>query len=249
MIVRKSVIGISVLGVLILSASAVPGASAELRAYECSSSAPVKDYEDAHCVTNVGAGHGTLGHILLPGQETITGTNAKTSSETAAATVSVLKGTLAGVSSEVQCTGASGTGSLTNDNTEPGLSVSGTGTIKYTGCTVAKPAGKGCKVSGGAITTKELAGTTVGQAANEVKISPKEGTELAPVKIEGCSIEGLNNTFPVTGSLTATSSGATLTTSHFIGTAAANILWGGWGCGVQGSFTVIFGNGQVLAFT
>lgn len=53
-----------------------------------------------------------------------------------------LKGALAGVVTEIQCTTVEGTGSLTN----AASSATGTGTLKFSGCTVTKPEGKVAKL-------------------------------------------------------------------------------------------------------
>lgn len=59
----------------------------------------------------------------------------------------------------------------------------GTGEINFSGCSVTKPAGKGCVVSGGAVNTKKLFSTSKG-LTNQVKIEPNAGTEFASIKIE-----------------------------------------------------------------
>ena len=170
---------------------------------------------------------------------------AKTASETTAASVAKLKGALSGVVTEVQCTTVGGSGELTNS----AASVSGTGTIEYTGCTVTLPAGKGCKVTGGAVTTKNLAATTSGQGKNEVKFTPNEGTEFASIPIEGCSNEALNNTFPVTGSLVATATGATLSTTHAGVTAQNTLKFGGVKAGLEGTITISMKEGNPITLT
>jgi hypothetical protein len=245
MIGRKSVIGIAVLCALAVSAFAAASASAEQRAYTCDSSAAVKEFKDAHCLTKVESG-ATVGHTLLPETSTaITGTNANTTEETKAAAVSKLLGALSGVVTEVQCTTLGGTGSLTN----AAASVSGTGTIEYTGCTVTKPAGKGCVVTGGAVTTKELSATTAGQAANKLKFTPKEGTEFATVPIEKCETASLNNKFPVTGSLIADTSGATTTTTHAGVTTQNTLKFGGVKAGIEGALTISTSGGSPVTLT
>ncbi|HET7444177.1 MAG TPA: hypothetical protein VFJ57_05910 [Solirubrobacterales bacterium] len=250
MIGRKSIIGIAVLCALAFSAFAAASASAEQRAYTCASGVGKKDYKEAHCVTNVGENNGTFGHTLITTAGTkITGTSANTASNTTAGTVSKLKGALSGVETEVQCTELTGTGELTNDNTEPGLSVSGTGTIVYKTCTVTKPAGKGCVVKGGSVTTEKLAATTVGQAANKVKFTPAGETNFAIIPIEKCEIAALNNNFPVTGSLVATASGATLTTTHTGITELNTLKFGGVKAGLEGALTIRMEGGEPITVT
>ena len=238
MIGRRSVIGISVLFALALCAFGAVGASAAQRAVLCSANTESgkEQFSDAHCKT---AATGAVGfkHVeIANGTPTaISGTNAKTASGTAAAAPSKLKGTLAGVETEVECTSTTGTGTLTNSATF----VSGTGTITYGGCKVTKPAGQGCVVtSPGTITTETLAATTESLAANEVKFKPNSGTKFATVPISGCETVSLNNNFPVTGSLIATASGATLTTTT-AGVEGQNTLkFGGNKAGLEGSLTI-----------
>lgn len=240
-------IGIAVLCTVVLGAFAAGTASAEDRAYTCSEKAGTKSFSDAHCVKAEGSKYG---HELIKVAETsVTGTNAQTASETAVAAVTKLSGTITGVATEVQCTAVAGTGTLTNDSTEPGLSVSGQGTIEYSGCTVAKPAEKGCKVSGGAVKTNEVSATTLGQATGKVKVSPTSGTTFASVKIESCSIEALNATFPVTGSLIAAASGATLSTTHTGITEQNTFKFGGQKAGIEGALTVKGGSTAAIGLT
>jgi len=242
MIGRRSIIGIAVLCAAAFSAIAVANASAAQRAWSCQNIGV--SYKDPHCTTFVGTG-GSFSRInnIENGKATkITGTNAKTASETTAAAPSILKGALSGVETELQCTGLSGTGELTNAE----ASVSGTGVITYTGCSVTKPSGKGCKVNEAKVVTKKLAATTVGQAANNLKFTPNEGTEFASIKIESCSNEALNNTFPVTGSLVATTSGATTTTTHAGITTQNTLKFGGVKAGLEGSLTISMEGGDPI---
>ncbi|MGD9735521.1 MAG: hypothetical protein AB7V58_07940 [Solirubrobacterales bacterium] len=238
MIGRKSVLGVAVLCALVFGAFAAANASAEQRAYSCSEGGA--QFTDAHCLS---AGSGPYGHVLLEGETAITGTNANTAEGTSAAAVSKLLGALSGVVTELQCTGLSGTGQLTN----AASSVSGTGVITYEGCSVTKPANKGCKVAGNKVVTETLNGTTVGQAANKLKFTPS-GETFAKITIEGCSIGALNNTFPVTGSLVADTSGATTTTTHAGITSQGTLKFGGVKAGLEGALTIKAG-GDGVALT
>jgi len=241
---RKSVIGIAVLCALALSALTAANAAAEQRAFTCAPTGT--GFSDAHCTSPSGAGK--FSHVAIEtGVETeISGTNEKTASETTAAAVSKLKGALSGVETEIQCTVIDVHGILTNTPTSlhflPIL-------ITYTTCSVTKPAGKGCKVSGGEVKTKELTATTVGQAENNVKVTPLEGTEFASIKIEGCSNEALNNTFPVTGSVTVTANGATASTTHTGVTAQNTLKFGGVKAGLEGAATISRKEGNPITLT
>lgn len=238
---RKGILGIAVVCALALSAYVAANASAADQAWGCgpgkSTESTALDWQDAHCTvrsTNEENEKFHTGWIEKGKPTPVSTTNAETASETKAAAPSKLQATIAGVATEVQCTGVGGSGSLTNAEE----SVSGTGTIEYSGCTVTKPAGKGCVVTGGKITTKELSLTTVGQSEGNLQLSPASGTEIASVPIEKCSLEGLNNKFPVTGSVTATAVGAVFGTTHAGVTAQNTLKLGGNKAGIEGSLTL-----------
>jgi hypothetical protein len=235
---RKSVIGLAVLCALAFaaitaaSASAAPG-----RAWTCKKVGPGNPFNDEHCINGTG---GEYKHEEIPNglpKTTIVGTNAKTASGTTAAEVSKLKGHIAGIATEVQCTGVSGTGELENS----AGSVSGSGEITYSGCTVTLPAGRECVVTGGEVKTKPLAATTAGLTnPNELefKMAPGE-TEFATIPIKGCKENSPPaGSYPVAGSLIATTSGATTTTVHNTITTQGNLTFGGNAAGLQGALTI-----------
>jgi hypothetical protein len=232
MIGRRSVIGVVMALALAFAAFGVANASAEQKAWACVASEE-GEYTDAHCTkTAPGKLLYKLELVTVSG-DAISATNAKTASETTASTPSQLSGTLAGVATELECTGVSGTGSLTN----AASSVTGTGKLTYTGCVVLKPAGKGCKVTGGTVKTEELKATTVGQAANKLKFE-MVGTKFANVEIKECSTTALNNTFPVTGSLIANTNGATTTTAKAEIETQNTLKFGGNKAGLGGAITI-----------
>lgn len=87
------------------------------------------------------------------------------------------------------------------------------------------------------ITTEQLTATTEGQE-DSTKFQPQSGTKFADIKIEACSVEPLNNTFPVTGSAkSAGSAGATLTITHAEMTAQNTLKFGGQKAGIDGTLT------------
>jgi hypothetical protein len=237
MIGRRSIIGAFVLCAFALSAFGAAGAQAEGRYYMCekNEAAGKEQFSDAHCVV-AAEGNGGFKHVEITNgtfQEYVA-TNAKTAKETTAAQPTTLKSTLAGVETEIECTGSSGEGKVINAET----SASGTGTLAYTGCTVTKPAGKGCKITEGGFKTEPLASTTAGQPANSIKVSPKSGETFVTIPISGCSIEALNNKFPVTGSVVTTASGATVTSTEAAVTALGTLKLGGTKAGIGGAQTV-----------
>jgi len=230
---RRSIVFTCLLGVLIISAIAAASASAEQLVYRCVPTAPKLQFSDAHCLNKVSEG-AKFGHEVWGTSPGVLGaTNADTASGTTAAAPSKLKGALSGVETEITCTTVGGMGSLSNG----AAAFTASGTLEYSGCSVTKPAGKGCAVAGGAITTKELFATNEGQAENTFKITPQEGTEFASIKIESCSNEALNNTFPVTGSVIPSVSGSTVSTTHTGITAQATLKFGGNKAGLEGALT------------
>jgi len=81
--------------------------------------------------------------------------------------------------------------------------------------------------------------TTVGQTGTNLKIAPVSGSELTSVAIEGC----LNNnpakgSYPLDGSLVASTTGATATTTHAGITAQGTLTFGGNAAGLEDVFTV-----------
>jgi hypothetical protein len=157
-----------------------------------------------------------------------------------------LKGTLSGLETEIQCTGVSGTGALTNSAS----SVSGTATVEYSGCTVPKPAGRGCKVKGGKITTVALRAGTAGQGVGQIKVQPVTGTELASITLESClSNIPPNTAYLVEGSLVASSAGATATTTEAEVTAQKTLTLGGNAAGLEGALTLSKEGGSPIALT
>lgn len=237
MIGRRSIIGAFVLCAIALGAFGATSAYAEGRYYMCEKNevAGQEQFSDAHCV--VGAtGNGGFKHVEITAgtfQEYVA-TNAKTAKETTAAAPTTLKSTIAGVETEIECTGSSGEGKVINAET----SASGTGTLAYTGCTVTKPTGKGCKVTEGGFKTGTLSSTTAGQPANSIKTSPASGETFVTIPISGCSIEALNNKFPVTGSVVVGANGATVSTTEAGVTAQATLKFGGNKAGIGGAQTV-----------
>jgi hypothetical protein len=237
MIGRRSVISIAVLCALVVSAFAAATANAEQKAFLCSTTPATKEFKDEHCLTKGTGAENVRAHEAVAEKEKIeiTGTNAKTESSTTAASVAKLAGTISGIETEVQCTTVGGSGELTN----AAASVTGNGTIEYTGCTVTKPAGRGCVVTGGAVTTKKLAATTVGQTAGNLKFSPFEGTQFAVIPIASCLENSPPaNSYPVTGSLIGTVTGATTSTTVEGVKTQGTLKFGGQVAGLGGAITI-----------
>jgi hypothetical protein len=239
---RKSVIGLAVLCALVFSAISATSAFAGGRAFTCAPGGT--QFSDAHCLT---AGTGFGHEEIANNKETfVTVTNERTASGTTAAEVSKLKGKIAGIATEVQCTGVSGEGELFNR----AAFVEGTGELTYTGCTVTLPAGRECIVPGGTVTTEELFATTEGLGANEIEVEPVVPPVLAVVPIAGCKA-GLPPpcACKVEGSLIATTSGATATTIHATITAQKTLTLAGNAAGLQGALTISMEGGNPIVLT
>lgn len=242
MIGRSSAIGISVACALLLSVFAASDASA---AAWVTCRPTGFQFGDAHCV-NAGTG---FQHVPIPsGELTLaTFTNVATAMATKAAAPWELRGTIAGTEVGAKCTEVSGSGSI--ENTTESVANAAV-TFEYAGCTVTKPAGKGCVVSGGSFTSKAISVTTEGQEAGTLEISPESGTVLAEIKIESCSASGFNNTFPISGRFRVAPAGATWGTTHEELTAANTLKFAGSKAGIEGAVTMrMAGGGNAISLT
>jgi len=237
----KTAVGVAVLCALALSAFAAASASAKgLTAYTCVLGKGVLN--GPHCLGTEG---GEYGHVKIEEETTGIATNAKTAENAAhettkAAQKSILKGTLSGVASEIECTGVEGSGTFNNKTTAGGeMFAHAEGTLTYTGCKMLKPAG--CAVAA-TLTTNKLTGTTEGiqtaEPPHTAKIQPAGETPFIEIKTTGCTNEGLNQTYPVTGSLKAKITGATLTSTHADITTQNTLKFGGQKAGLDGALTL-----------
>jgi hypothetical protein len=219
--------------------------------FTCKKVASGGAFSKAHCRKADASAGGAYGHVGFSEQTSITSTNANTAAETTASSSAFLKATISGLSTRIGCTTISGTGTLENGVSGEEMFTNGTGTIKYSECIVYEPAEKGCVVKGGSITTKELSATTKGQGMN-IKFTPKEGTTFTEITLEGCSVTALNNTYPVTGSVTVPeieASGSTLSTTEAAVTEANTLQLGGQKAGLETSMTLKGPSGDGLSAT
>ncbi|HET7444176.1 MAG TPA: hypothetical protein VFJ57_05905 [Solirubrobacterales bacterium] len=225
-------IAITALCALIVGAIAAGNASAAQRGVTCAPTGT--GFSEAHCVTAT-PGSGSFSHVnIANGVATgLTGSNENTAVETTTFSVLKLKGTLVGIATEISCLNAWGTGELTN----AASSVSATSTFEFSTCVVLLPIAKNCVVKE-PIVTEKLAATTVGQAAGNVKISAAGATNIANITLEECEIKALNQSWPLTGSFTATATGATLTTTEAAVTTQNTLKWGGVKAGLEGALTI-----------
>jgi hypothetical protein len=191
----------------------------------------------SHCLTS-GSGD-KYAHQSYNQDETTTGIfrNSNSAAGTTASSPGILKGTAAGVATTIECTTVSSEGGMA-ENRKSGEEMFAhfEGKLHYSGCIVTAPAGKGCKVaSGGTILTNQLTGRTIG--GGKVKIEPKAGETFTEIKIEGCSVAGLNNTFPVAGSVEAKTNGATIVCTHAEVTTQGKLKFAGQKAGLEGAST------------
>ena len=224
MTLRKSMLGLTMVCALLLSAFAAANASAEgTTQFTCVSGGT--QFSDPDCTTaGTGFGHVTAGTGGTPWDAVGT-----------SAAGQVLTGTLAGVKVKLTCTGLTGTGTTTNTEGPP-MDVKGTGIVlKYTGCTVTEPAGKSCVIPGGTITTNTLTSTTsLTSTPKGFVFSPPASGEFVKIKIEKCTVAALNGEFPVKGTETAIPKGAFLETTATSGT----LTFGGNPATLVGTSTV-----------
>lgn len=249
--VRRAAIGLSVLCALMFSAIAAQGAFAATSGTTAFTCVPVEPaqtgFSDAHCKTPSSSGH--FVHKVLAANPTpeIEGTNAATKNETKEAEPAVLLTTAGGLETEIVCTTVSSTGTLENVLTGEVHLVKGTGVvIKYSGCTVPKPASQGCKIPSGTITTNTVKSETVGETS--VKFSPATGTEFVSITFEGCKTAGLNKAYAVIGTVSATPSGATLNV-NIAKNAESTLEFGGQKAGLKQVETLKMKGGNPISLT
>lgn len=125
----------------------------------------------------------------------------------------ILKGTLAGIKIEIQCTEEHGTGWIENSaTTGTGL---GLGTLHYLSCTFKKAPGKGCVVNNSLVLVKLFHGSLVlGTAGIDrylARFTPDEGTVFTKLNVVSCENVSLDQEYPIEGSVQAFANNSTLT--------------------------------------
>jgi hypothetical protein len=237
---RKAVIGICC-GIALLGSAALASNASAFRWQTCVPGG--FGFGDAHCTRGLIGFH----HEAIPGPgHTPMGMgNGATNEETTAAEPWKLEGTISGFETAIECTSVEGTGWV--ENTEEPTSAIGSVTLTYTGCSVPKPAGIGCKVKEGKIAGQETTFKAIEAEAIEVK---PVGTKLASITIEGCSTAALNKTFPLTGHYLVKPKGATWATSHALGTGQGTLVFGGQVAGQELVQTLrMFPTGNPISLT
>lgn len=251
MIGRRAVIGASILCALAVSAFTAVSASAApsgTRSFTCAKVGVPGTFKDAHCLQEEVTDPGYT-HVPYTKKTAAVFPNSNVAQSTTASQPAILKSTVAGVKTAIECTTVGGSGTIENVASGEESWVSGTATVEYSGCTVTEPAGKGCVVKGGKFITNELTATTKGQGMG-ISIAPTTGTTISEITIEKCSIGALNSTFAVTGSIPFPISGPTLIVTDEFVTAANTLKFGGQKAGLDGAVTVTAGaNGTGLTVT
>jgi hypothetical protein len=233
----KIMFGLCAVSAIAICAFAAQSASAQT-AYLCSQGSPTLVFEDAHCKTptNIKANQ-KFGHTkITPNSDTPFILTNETTGE--ARSTAKVKSVQSGVTLELQATEVEGNGKFQNKEEGAVTWTEGTGTITFKNVTVTAPAGKGCKVTGGSITTKELKATTKG-LTNQNKIEPGATAEgkFAEFTIEGCSIAALNHAYSVTGSVIGNTEGTTVIFTHAGVTAQGAFSIFGQKAGIEVSLT------------
>jgi hypothetical protein len=237
--IRRAAVGICMLCAFALSvfaaqASAITGTTA----FTCKNlEEPSGDFSDAHCKqASVG---GKFKHIAIA-QDTTTQLSVTNENESGEKVPARLKATIGGIALELVATSAQAEGSVENRLDASGEHyVSAHSVTTYSGITVAKPLGKGCKVytdNGGAkgeegvLHTNELA-TTTKEQGDAGKLAPAAGNTIATFIIDGCegteAIKNLNKTYEINGSVRCIPSGATVNCVHAEITAAGTLTLNG----------------------
>lgn len=262
---RRAVIGLCMLCALAFSAFAAQSAAASTKgttAFTCKNvGTNLGKFTKAHCKPG-DAGTGNFEHVGIAANTTteITGTNDKTNADTSGPTEARLKAIIGGVETELVATTVHGTGTMTNaietaEQPNPGEHYAhGTGTITYTGVTVAKPAGKGCKVftdtlpgktkgAEGVVDTRPLIATTTGEG-DFVKFEGEEKDALGNPIFASFFVEcttkvpALEGTWDVIGSITCKTDGATILCDHNEITTQNKLKAKGNKAGLSGALTI-----------
>jgi hypothetical protein len=222
---RKSVVGLAVLCALCMSAFAASSASAKgTTAGECSSTAPTKEFEDAHCDRTTSP----LAFGIVP---FTTGTATKVTAVndlTGTSKPFILAGKIAGIVTHIQCNTVTGTGTVTNKEEGGAMKLAfGESTTSFTNCSVLDPVeATKCVVEVETVkatesdpmtlkkgtTTTDVTGNSLPEPVEEtggtemgLKFTAS-GAQFTKIKLSGaeCKPAAFVNTFPVTGSAIAT---------------------------------------------
>ncbi|HEX6666546.1 MAG TPA: hypothetical protein VF081_08140 [Solirubrobacterales bacterium] len=255
---RRAIVGLCMLCALLVSAFAAQSASAitGTTAFTCVKGGGDKSLRGEHCLTT-GTAEQNYGHVAITENETteLTGTNAKTESETSTHSIARLRVTIAGVPLELSATGVSGSGWMENkkDSGTGEHYTEGEGTITFTEVKVTKPEGRGCKAtthkedgSGveegteGIVHTRSLRATTKGQG-DFLKFTAADNGNFANFWVtceEGKKIPAIEGTWSVSGSVKGVPKGATTGFTHTETTTQGTLIAKGNKAGIEGQLTL-----------
>lgn len=252
MIGRKAVIGLALLCALVFGAISAQSAFAKgTTGSTCIPEAGKGSFSDAHCgLLQTNGGFKSLD--TEEKKETLfEGSNAATASETKAAAPAVLKATVGGIATEVECTTSSSAGAFKNEKSGVGQMYAEAQTagkltvITYTGCAVRTPIGmeEECLVhsvgkAAGTIVTNQLLGITAVEkvGAEEVMyvllISTGAGEKFLELVFEvspgkKCPAALTANPLPLTGEAKLDANGATMISPNPNKNAASSLKLGG----------------------
>jgi hypothetical protein len=252
----KTMIGLCAVLAMAICAFGAQGASAET-AVTCAKVAAGEPstHKDEHCKEEEKS-TGKWVHLPIAANKPtpITLTNETTGG---AHSTGKLKSVQSGVTLELQSTLVEGTGELENKEEGAVMWAEGFGTIVFKNVTITAPAGKGCEVVGGSVTTNKLKGTTKG-LTKELKFEPFTGTTFATFEVKGCvaPLTALNHVYTATGSVKGTTNGTTTefihgtTTPTKTGTTGQETLkLFGQNAGLEGVATIKMEGGNGIALT
>jgi hypothetical protein len=250
---RKSLLGLCMLCALMVSAVAAQSAMAVsgTTGFTCVNDEVNGTLSGPHCKDS--GGTGKYKHVEIEQDKT---TEIKISNATTEGGTSnqLFAETIAGVPLELKATGLNGTGTQTNtlDIATGEHYIHGTALLEYTGVTVVKPEGKGCKVFTDDPVTKakgvegkidaHLDFTTLGQG-HSIKFTPAAGTNGAPfagfyVECSPVKVPAIEGTFAVEGSVTCVPNRGTIKCNHNEVTTANTLKGKGVKAGYEGEVTV-----------
>jgi len=258
---RRAIIGLCMLCALAVSAIAAQGASAApagTTLFTCVNKGAGGGFTREHCAKG-DVGSGNFWHVAIAENTTteITGTTINTAGEPI---TSKLESVQSGVVEELQGKLGHILAEHESETEPPKIEKSwvinavdpetkehyyhGENWLRFTEVEVTKPAGKGCKVKNGEVTTRKLKFTSKGQG-DELLFKPaKEPTPVEPnppfatFVVEGCSIGALNHEYTVTGEVKAETDGATVKTTLAGTKAQGTLKVSGQVAGFQSEFTV-----------
>lgn len=214
------------------------------------------DFADAHCDKGVPQGQGDFGHVVLKVNEktNVSISNEKTKNETKESTSTVLKGTIAGVKSEIICKTVAGSGSLTSEEPEAKKHrFKFFLTIKHSSCSMPKPA-LGCKVKEPVEASFNGEGVEeLGAGKNEMGLEFKPaGEHFGSFTVEGCIIAGTYNvdgTAIATGTPSPTEKHSGATVDFTLGMSEETLKLAGNPAGIEGAATLTMAGGNPISFT